>query len=488
MPRALCICLALAVAGCAVGPDFLTPSPPKATGYTADPVTLPRTGAEPEDASQRLSVGAAVAGQWWRLFRSKPLDETLAAALAGSPTIESARATLASARQAVAQAAGAFYPQLDATADASRSRPSASASGRSAPITNQFSIGPIVSFDPDPFGLTRRLVEQQTALAEVARYQLAAAYLALTGNAVTQAINIASAAEQMKAVEEIIAVDERNLELVRIAAEAGKAARTDVLSAQSQLASDQALLPSIRQQLATARHALAVIAGRIPAEWTPPDFDFETLSLPVDLPVSLPSALVRERPDILAAEAQLHSTSAAIGVATAQLYPSVSLSAAWSRQSQTVGGLLDGSATAWSLVGGLTAPIFRGGTLEAQRQAAIADFEGQFATYRQTVLTAFAQVADVLRALQHDAELLSAQKNAAELAGASLSLTQESYAAGQASFLQVLEAQRLFQQSRLGYARARGQRYLDTAQLFAAMGGAWREWEEAMGSAVVPAK
>jgi NodT family efflux transporter outer membrane factor (OMF) lipoprotein len=227
-----------------------------------------------------------------------------------------------------------------------------------------------------------------------------------------------------------------------------------------------------------------VLAGRSPAEWTPPDFDLDTLSIPVELPVSLPSELVRERPDILAAEAQLHAASAAIGVATAQLYPSVNLSAAWSRQAQTVGGLLDGNASAWSLVAGLAAPIFHGGTLEAQRQAALANFEAQFATYRQTVISAFGQVADVLRALEHDAELLAAQRTAAELAGASLSLTQESYAAGQASFLQVLEAQRLFQQSRLGYARARGQRYLDTAQLFAAMGGAWRDWEKATEGAV----
>jgi NodT family efflux transporter outer membrane factor (OMF) lipoprotein len=471
--------VAAVLAGCTVGPDFLRPDPPKVGAYTPTPVSLPAAGAGPEDASQRLAVGAAVAAQWWQLFRSKALDDTLAEAIASSPTLESARATLASARQAVAQVAGAYYPQLDATADASRTRPAAGSSGRSAPITNQFSIGPIVSFDPDPFGLNRRLVEQQAALAEVARYQLGAAYLALTGNAVTQAINIGSAREQLKAVEEIIAVDERNLELVRIAQEAGRSARTDVLSAQSQLASDRALLPALRQQLAAAQHALAVLAGRSPADWTPVEFDLDMLNLPAELPVSLPSALVRERPDILAAEAQLHASSAAIGVATAQLYPNLTLSASWSRQSQTVGGLFDGNATAWSLVGGLTAPIFHGGTLEAQRQGAIADFEAQFATWRQTVLAAFQQVADVLRALQHDAELLSAQRTATELAAASLTLTQESYAAGQASFLQVLEAQRLFQQSRLGYARARGQRYLDTAQLFAAMGGAWREWEEA---------
>ncbi|HXW22474.1 MAG TPA: efflux transporter outer membrane subunit, partial [Rhodomicrobium sp.] len=341
----------------------------------------------------------------------------------------------------------------------------------------------LVSYAPDVFGGTRRLVEQESALAEFQHLELAAAYLSLTGNAVTQAINIAAAREQIAAAQEILSVDERNLDLVRVSFEAGKSAQTDVLSAQSQLDGDQTLLPPLRQQLSAARHALAVLAGKAPAEWSPPDFDFTNLELPLDLPVRLPSALVRERPDILAAEAQLHAASAAIGIATAQLYPNINLSASWTQESASMGTLFDSSNGLWSLVSSLTAPIFHGGTLEAQRQEAIDAFAAQLGTYRETVLQAFGQVADVLRALQHDAELLAAQQRALETAQASLSLAQDSFAAGQASFLQVLDAQRLYQQARLGYAKAKGQRYLDTAQLFEAMGGAWQDWKDpAMGS------
>jgi NodT family efflux transporter outer membrane factor (OMF) lipoprotein len=194
--------------------------------------------------------------------------------------------------------------------------------------------------------------------------------------------------------------------------------------------------------------------------------------------VRVPSALVRERPDILAAEAQLHAASAAIGVATAHLYPNITLTASWTQRSESLGTLFDGANGLWSLVASLTAPIIHGGTLEAQRQEAIDALAAQLGTYRQTVLQAFAQVADVLRALEHGAELVAAQQGALETARASLTLTQDSYAAGQANFLQVLNSQRLYAQARLGYANAKGQRYQDTVQLFEAMGGAWQEWKD----------
>jgi len=472
--------LALAVlflAGCTVGPDFVRPEAARIEGYTASGVSLPAAGTA--DAQQRLSVGQSVATEWWKLFQSAALDQTLEIALAASPTLDTARATLAQAQEAVAAAAGAYYPQLDLSAGASRERIAVTRGTTTASaVTNVFSIGPVVSYAPDVFGGTRRFVEQESALAELQRFELAAAYLSLTGNAVTQAIDIAAAREQIAAAQEILGVDQRNLDLVRVSFEAGKAARTDILSAQSQLASDQTLLPPLRQQVSAARHALAVLAGKAPAEWSPPDFDFTNLGLPLDLPVRLPSALVRERPDILAAEAQLHAASAAIGVATAQLYPTITLSASWLQQSASMGTLFDGSNGLWSLVSALTAPIFHGGTLEAQRQETIDAFAAQLGTYRQTVLQAFGQVADVLRGIEHDAELLAAQQRALETARDSLNLTQDSYAAGQASFLQVLDAQRLYEQARLGYAKAKGQRYLDTAQLFEAMGGAWQDWKD----------
>jgi NodT family efflux transporter outer membrane factor (OMF) lipoprotein len=475
MRRAFAGIAAVLLGACAVGPDFPRPEAPRAENYTAGGVELPPAG--PVDVRQTLAPGSAVIAQWWGLFRSPELDQVLTTAVAGSPTLDAARATLAQAQKLVVAARGAFYPQVDVNASAVRQTGTALSSvGVPSVITDVYSVGPTASFNVDVFGGTRRAVEQQAALAEVQRYELAAAYLSLTGNAVVQAINIAAARDQIQATAEIIAIDERNLELVRIAEEAGKSAHVDVLSAESQLATDRALLPPIKQQLSAARHAVSVLAGKSPAEWTPPDFGFDTLLLPGELPVSLPSSLVRERPDILAVEAQLHAASAAIGVATARLYPDITLSASWAEQAATIGGVSRGSSGLWSLAAGLTAPIFHGGTLEAQRQATVDAFAAQLGTYRATVLQAFGQVADSLRALQHDAEALAAQQAALETAQSSLELTQESFAEGQASLLQLLQAQRLFQQARLGYAKAKGQRYLDTAQLFVAMGGAWREW------------
>jgi NodT family efflux transporter outer membrane factor (OMF) lipoprotein len=464
------------VCGCTVGPDFRRPEPPESKAYTRSNVQLP--GAGHADPKQSLVAGAVVS-KWWELFHSQTLDKVLALAIEGSPTLDAARASLAQAQQAIAEARGALYPQVDLNAAATRERVNTSLQAGASTISgNVFNVGPTVSYGPDVFGGTRRLIEQQSALAEVQRYELAAAYLSLTGNAATQAINIGAAREQIQAVQEILAIDEKNLELVRIEQEIGKAAQADVLNARSVLASDQALLPPIRQQLSVARHALSILVGKSPAAWSPPDFDLEALSLPTELPVSLPSELVRERPDILAAEAQMHAATAAIGVATARLYPSITLSASWTLESASMGTLFDSSGGLWSVAADLTAPVFHGGALEAQRRAAENALAVQLAMYRQTVLQAFGQVADVLRALQHDAEAIAAQQYALETAQASLELTQESYAAGQASFLLVLEVQRLYQQARLGYARARSQRYLDSVQLFVAMGGGWRGWND----------
>jgi NodT family efflux transporter outer membrane factor (OMF) lipoprotein len=467
------------LAGCAVGPDFLRPAQPKAGAYTSTEVgSLPSAGADA--VRQRIAMGKEVSAQWWRLFRSPEMNEVLDTVIAGSPTLESGRATLAQAREEITRAAGAFYPQLDVGADASRQKAAANRGGTNpGAITNTFSIGPLVSYGLDIFGGTRRSVEQAQALAEFQRYQLAAAYLTLTGNAVTQVLNIASIRAQIAAIEDIIAVDRRNLDLVRTSFTAGRSALTDVLSAESQLTSDLTQLPPLRQQLSVAQHALSVLAGKSPAEWMPPDFELDRLDLPQELPVTLPSELVHARPDILAAEAQLHAASAAIGVATAQLYPDVTLSSSWSRTAPAIPQLFDPQATIWSIAASLTAPLFHGGSLEAQRRAAIDAFQAQLATYRDTVLQSFGQVADVLRALEHDAELLDAQTTALQTAQTSLQLTQESYSAGQASLLQVLDAQRLFQQARLGYARARAQRYQDTTQLFEAMGGAWSDFKDA---------
>lgn len=244
-----------------------------------------------------------------------------------------------------------------------------------------------------------------------------------------------------------------------------------MLTAESQLASDRALLPPLLQQASVARHAIAVLVGKESANWSAPDFDFGTLVLPSELPLSLPSDLVRHRPDIQATEAQLHAANAAIGIASAQLYPNITLTASWTAASAG-GALFANPSHLWDIAADLVAPVFNGGTLQAQRNAAVDAYAAQLGTYRQTVLQAFAQVADVLQALANDAALLEAQRKALDVAQSTLDLTQQSYQAGQASFLQIIEAQRLYQQARLGYVRAKAQRYLDTLQLFVALGGA----------------
>ncbi len=473
--------LFLLLCGCTVGPDFVPPAPPEATGYTpkaAEPALAPG-GGEP---SQRLAEGRAIPAEWWRLFHSPALDAVVRQAMAGSPTIAAARATLAEAQQSVLQARGGYYPQVDFAALAERQQGPAFALGllpsarQGLPVFNLYSLGPTVSYSPDVFGLTARQVERQAALAEIEGYQLAAAHLAITGNAVTQALTIASARRQIGALKDIVADDEKNLALAQDKFAAGKTSRNDVLTAETQLAGDRALLPPLEQQQSAAEDALAILVGKSPAEWTAPRFDLADFSLPPELPVSLPSALVRQRPDILAAEVQLHASSAAIGIATAQMYPQFPLSASIDTAALATTSLFEQSSLVWTLAGGLTAPIFHGGALEAQKKGAVEAFHASLATYRQTVLQAFGQVADTLRALGHDAQLADAERRALDAANEALDLQRFSYAAGKTDVLRLVDAERSTQQARLGHVRAQAQRLLDSAQLMVAMGGGW--WDD----------
>lgn len=469
--------LAALVAGCALGPDFFAPAAPDTKAYTEDGIPQTKV-ADAKDVEQRFVLGKKITGDWWQLFHAQRLNAVLEQAIAGNQTLVAARASLAQAREVVAQARGLLYPQVDFSGGIGRQQAAEGVLGLPGvtPPFDLYSVGPSVSYALDPFGGNRRRVEQQQAVAGYQAYQLDAAYLTLTGNAATQAIAIASARAQIKAVETIIADDQENLRLVETELQAGEATQIDVEEAASQLAADRTLLPPLRQQVSIARHALSVLAGRLPADWVPPDFDLEEFILPEELPVSLPSDLVRQRPDILASEAQLHAASAAIGVATAQLYPNITLSAAFTQESVMTSTLFTPASSAWSIGGQLLAPVFHGGTLEAQKRAAVDAFDAALATYKQTVLSSFGQVADAMEALSHDAELLDAQRRALASADASLQLTRTTYQYGNVGVLQVLDAQRLDEQARLGLVRAQAQRYLDTVQFLTAMGGGWWNW------------
>jgi len=472
--RAPLLATTMLVTGCTVGPDFLRPKPPETPSYTTDSLTtLPEAGGE---TRQRLTEGKPVAPEWWKSFDSPDLDTVVGLAIADSPTLEASRATLAAARERIVAVRGGLFPQVDLNASVGRARAGGS-NGRSGAVANAYAVGATVFFDPDVFGGIKRSVEQQSAIADFQRYELAAAYLTLTGNVVTQAINIASIRAQIDQVNALIELDRRTLDLTRASFEGGRSARTDVLQAESQLTADLTLLPPLNQQLAVARHALAVLVGRAPGDWTPPDFDLDKLTTPEELPLTVPSQLVHARPDILAAEATLHASSAAVGVATANLYPNFSLSAGWSRAASSVDTFFNPASAIWNLAAGVTQPLFHGGTLTAERRAAEETFNADFATYRDTVLTSFGQVADVLRGLEHDAQFLQANRTALETAQASADLQEESYRVGQASLLQVIDSQRLLFQARLGYVRARAVRLQDTTQLYLSMGGAWGEYE-----------
>jgi NodT family efflux transporter outer membrane factor (OMF) lipoprotein len=476
--RAVALSLLVLLAGCAVGPNFVRPAPPHVSAYTPQKVSLNLTPGNNEPG-QRFMTGQAIPAAWYQLFHAPALDEVVRQAVADNPTIAAATATLAQAQQAVLQARGAYFPQLDLAATAERQQGPANLlgqqPGKHLPVYNLYSVGPLASFSPDVFGLTARRVEQETSLARYQAYQLAAAQLTITGNAVSEALTIASDRAQIDAVDTIVADDEKNLALVREKFAAGRAPRTDVLIAESQLANDRALSPPLQQQLAAAEDALTTLTGKYPAQWSPPAFVLSDFTLPAALPVSVPSALVHQRPDILAAESQLHATSAAIGVATAQMYPTINLSASLESAAIEPDSLFNQSGLVWSVLGGLTAPIFHGGALEAQKQGAADAFRASSATYQQVVIQAFGQVADALRALDHDARLVEAEHQALSIADQSLALQRVGYDAGKIDILKLIDAERSDQQARIGYARAVAQRYLDTAQLFVAMGGGWSE-------------
>jgi len=463
---ALCV---LSVGGCAAGPDFARPSPPPASRYTAE--TLPGESAS-ADQVQHIALGQNIEGAWWSLFRSSAIDELVTQAVDHNRTLKASMATLAQAQELALARAGSQYPQVDLTGGAGRQQYGKEFLGPiGIPPFTYFAVGPTVSYALDYTGGVARSVEQQYALAEVERHQLDAAYLTVTGQAVMQTLTIASVRAQIATVETILAQDRDNLRLVQTAFEGGSVAREDVVSAQSQIANDMTLLPPLRQELAKARHALSVVLGRAPANGLPDDLDLAQITLPLQVPVSLPSELAHRRPDILAAEARLHAATSAVGVAQSNLYPKIQLTATVGQQALKGDQLFDRANNAWSIIAGFTAPIFDGGTLRAEKRAAVDAMRASAATYEQTVLEAFAQVADLLEGLDHDAEQLDAQDHAQQAAQSSLELARISYKEGNAGVLQVLDAERSYQQARLGYVRAVAQRYLDTVQLFLALGG-----------------
>jgi NodT family efflux transporter outer membrane factor (OMF) lipoprotein len=481
------IVLAGGMTGCTVGPDFRTPAAPVAKAYTETPLVAETAAtAGGAGSAQKFVSGRDIPGQWWTMYRSEALDRLIRQALSDSPTLAAAQATLSEAQENLHARTGTeYFPGVDGKLSLSRQKSSGASFGQpgvGSTIFNLINASVNVSYTLDIFGGGRRELEGLRAQVDYQRFQLEGAYLALTSNIVTTAVQEASLREQLRATREILSFQQEQLDLIERRFQLGGAARSDVLAQKAQLAQTRAGVPPLEKQLARSRHLLAVLAGRFPGASGLPEFEIRGLQLPVELPVSLPSSLVRQRPDIRASEELLHAASAQLGVVTANMYPNITLSGSLGSSATKISDLFSPGSSVWSLGAGVLQPIFHAGELNARRRAAAAAYDQAAALYRETVLQAFRNVADVLRALEQDAEALKAQAEAEAAARESLELARKQYRFGAASYLLLLDAERQHQQAVIGLVQAQSARFADTAALFQALGGGW--WNREPGDRV----
>ncbi|HET6805815.1 MAG TPA: efflux transporter outer membrane subunit [Frateuria sp.] len=472
----------LLLAGCAAGPDFHRPVAPAVHDYTAAPLTTTAaTPGFPGGAPQHFRQGGDIPARWWQLFHSQPLDRLIRQALAGNPDLKAAQAALLAARENALAGRGAYYPGVDVGVSANRQQdpPGALAPvpSSNASLYNLLGAQVNVSYMPDVFGLNRRTVESLDAQAQAARYEMIATDMALAANVAVTAIQVASLREQLKATQQLAGIDAHVLSIMRYQLAKGYVGRLDVAAQEAQLAQVNAALPGLRTQLAQQQHRLAVLAGRFPSEGAAATFTLADLALPRELPLSLPSALVAQRPDVLQAEANLHAASAQVGVAIANRLPNLTLSADAGSTALTIGRVFTAGTGFWGLGAALAAPIFEGGSLRHQERAARAAYTQAAEQYRSTVLAAFEDVADTLTALQQDAQALQAAAAADRAAGVTLDLAQRQWKDGYAGYLAVLSAEQAALQARIGLVQAQASRYADTVALFQALGGGW--WHRA---------
>jgi NodT family efflux transporter outer membrane factor (OMF) lipoprotein len=486
---ALSAVCAVLLAACAVGPDFQRPATPEHAGFAEAslPLQIPAATPEPGGEAQRLRAGNDLAHDWWTLFNSAALNQFIVAALRDNPSLAAASASLRQAQEVLAANRGnLLVPGVNGQLGAERERASGAQLGLPSLSStfNLYNAQVSVSYTLDLFGSVRRQLEALQAQVDYQQNQLRGAQLALTANIVTAVIREAQLRDQIQALHDVEDMQRAGLVIVERRFALGAVTRTDVLSQRTALATTIAALPPLERQRAQARHLLAVYAGKTPTELDLAALDLARLELPVDLPVSVPSELARQRPDILEAESLLHQASAQVGVATANLYPQVTLGGNFGYVALSTSQLFEPASVAWGLTAGLVQPIFHGGALAAQRRAAVAAFDEAAANYRQTVLLAFANVADALRALEFDAHALAAVTDAYVQARASAELAQKQFDTGAVSYLSLLNAQQQFRQAAVAVVQARADRFADTAALFQAIGGGW--WNEPASAAQKP--
>jgi NodT family efflux transporter outer membrane factor (OMF) lipoprotein len=462
--------------GCAVGPNFVRPAPPDTDRYTREP--QPKATVAADGRAQHFTPGASITADWWRLFKSTQLDAIVQKAIANNPTLQASKASLRQSQDNMRAGYGMFFPQIQAGLDVSRQQTAPLLQGSETPgtIFNLVTLSGTISYALDVFGGARRTVESLRAQVDYQRYETEAAYIMLTANVVNTSIARAAYAAQIRATEQLIELENQQLHLTEVQVRTGIAPYANVLSIRGLIAANQALLAPLKQKISQADHLLATLEGVMPSQIILPDTDLTGLSLPVDLPLSLPSDLVNQRPDILSAEAQMHVASANIGVATAAMFPSFSLNGTYGAAGSSFGNLSSANSRFWSIGPSVTTPVFQGTSLWFVRRAAIDAYHLSQANYRQAVLGAFEQVADSLKALEHDAEALQAQVEAQRATGEAVNLLQVNYRTGMAAYLDVLTADVQFHEATIAYLQAVAQRLQDTVVLFVALGGGW--WSE----------
>ena len=465
------------LAGCTVGPRYHAPAPPTVATYTPEPqpsTTVTFSG--PAGSAQSLNPAMDIPAQWWTLFRSPELDRLVREALANSPTLAQATARLKQAQEESNARTGATkYPTVNASISAQREQVDLATFGVPFPSPPPFGLlnGSVaVSYALDLFGANRRLIESLNAQADYQNWQLQGARLMLAGNVVSAAIRQAQLRSQIDLTRQMLGLQQQQLTITEKRVQAGGLASYNISQQRTLVEQTRATIPPIEQQLDVVNHQLAVLIGKSPAEAHIEPITLDQLHLPEELPVSLPSSLVRQRPDIRAAESLMHQASANVGVATANLYPQITLSASGGG----IGTSFTQGGPVWSIGGSLAQPIFNGGALRAEKRKAVAAYEEAGANYQEVVLQSFEQVADSLRAIEHDAQTLQARTEAAMQAEATYNVASQRYTVGGISQLSLIDAQRQYLLTRIDRTSAAASRYSDSAVLFQALGGGW--WNE----------
>ncbi|WP_216844731.1 efflux transporter outer membrane subunit [Rhodanobacter sp. L36] len=468
----------LLLAGCTVGPDFHKPAAPNVTGYTAHPLPTTITGANVDAGeTQHFIDGRDIPADWWTLFHSKPLNDLVERALANSPDLKAAQAALTAAHENMLAQRGSYFPNVSAGIAASREQDPpgslAPVPSNNAFLYNLYTPQLSISYAPDVFGLNRRTVESLKAQEASTRFQMIAARITLSANVVAAAVQQASLKAQIDATRELVDINTNMVRILRYQLAKGYVGQLDVSAQESQLAQAQATLPPLLKQLAQQNDLIAVLAGRFPGDAPDQSFELSNIALPRELPVSLPSTLVAQRPDVRQAEENMHAASAQIGVAVANRLPNISLTANAGSTALAISQVFKSGTGFWNIGAGITAPIFQGGTLLHEERAAKANYVQAAEQYRSTVLGAFQNVADSLVALQQDGDGVKSAADAADAAKVTLDLSQRQSQVGYGNYLSVLTAQQAWQQARIALIQAQASRLADTAALFQALGGGW---------------